>query len=294
METEEIKNKIENNDSFAIRCLMKLYQKQTTDEQDIGATVEYNNVGFNGVDSEILSSFARQVEQWKEDKKYPTPLSPKQMALVKKKLPKYAGQLENMLEPTDINIQDYEKKESKSGETIKGIVDKVSEIKQYRYDKLKFFVKVESQKHGTIKTMIEVDDMEKPTRDIPDVGDTIEFRARVNEKGWANVSLKQQYAIIIKDKETKNAEITNKIKTIRKYLNELKSDDIISVSFYNKVWDTMNKLENEVVKNINTKSTETDSDNETKQETLDTTNERQQPPKKHNKGLAELLDEFEN
>lgn len=44
METKEIKNKIDSNDAFAVRCLMKLYQNQTTDEQQVGATVEYNNV----------------------------------------------------------------------------------------------------------------------------------------------------------------------------------------------------------------------------------------------------------
>jgi hypothetical protein len=68
------------------RALLAIYHRQTQDEKRMAATVEHNKVGFNGVDAEIMTSFSLQLIQraW---------LSPKQMALVSKKIQKYAGQL---------------------------------------------------------------------------------------------------------------------------------------------------------------------------------------------------------
>jgi len=93
-EQDEIKAKIINNPTFAVKCLKELYQYQTAEEQSYGDTVELNGVGFSGADANILSSFANQVNSWdKETSKFNFPLSPKQLALLQKKLPKYAKQL---------------------------------------------------------------------------------------------------------------------------------------------------------------------------------------------------------
>jgi len=87
------------DDDFAIRCLMRLYEYQTEEEQEVGMTREYNDVGFSGCDAEILSSFARQVQNHRAEvnPRYRNPLSPKQLEIVKKKIPKYHRQLNMIL-----------------------------------------------------------------------------------------------------------------------------------------------------------------------------------------------------
>ena len=69
------------------------YNFQTDEEQVIEDTKEHNGVGFNGVDGHILSSFATQILRWENDKKYKSPLSPKQMIIARKRIVKYSGQL---------------------------------------------------------------------------------------------------------------------------------------------------------------------------------------------------------
>ena len=84
---EFIRNKLSTNPRWAVYALVRLYEFQTNDEKLSQDTSYRNNVGFNAMDAEILSSFAMQYA----NKGY---LSPKQMAVLYKKLPKYAGQLE--------------------------------------------------------------------------------------------------------------------------------------------------------------------------------------------------------
>lgn len=80
------KKMLKENAQWAVKGMLTIYQYQTDEEQMIGATKEFNGVGFNGVDSNILSSFAQQVNAGRT-------LSPRQMAVVHKAMPKYAGQL---------------------------------------------------------------------------------------------------------------------------------------------------------------------------------------------------------
>ena len=81
-----IKNQLATNPAWALRALVKLYERQTADEQATGHTANLNGIGFSGVDSEILSSFAVQVNNGKN-------LSAKQMAIVFKKMPRYHRQV---------------------------------------------------------------------------------------------------------------------------------------------------------------------------------------------------------
>ena len=74
---------------WAARGLMRIYQNQTEDEREVEDTRHENGIGFTGVDAGIMSSFAKQVEMGRS-------LSPKQMAIVFKKMPKYAKQLESV------------------------------------------------------------------------------------------------------------------------------------------------------------------------------------------------------
>jgi len=86
---EQIKEKIETDDTWLYRGLLAIYKLQTEDEKESGYTTKSNGIGFNGVDSEICSSFAQQLEKRKT-------LSPKQTAIARKIMKKYSGQLEKI------------------------------------------------------------------------------------------------------------------------------------------------------------------------------------------------------
>jgi hypothetical protein len=88
---EQIRAELEKSNRWLQRGLLRIYAEQTLDEQATGTTHASNGVGFNGVDAEILSSFAEQLI--KRDWPSGRDLSEKQIALLRKKLPKYAKQL---------------------------------------------------------------------------------------------------------------------------------------------------------------------------------------------------------
>lgn len=89
---ETIKINVGTKQAWAERAIVALFNKQTASEQYTQSTNENNGIGFNGVDAEILSSFAMQIIQYKRS------LSPKQLAIAFKKLPKYAKQLATIAE----------------------------------------------------------------------------------------------------------------------------------------------------------------------------------------------------
>lgn len=74
------------NDEMTIGALISLYGQQELDEQAIGSTHHQNARGFNAVDANILTS----ISQFYLDKGF---LTPKQIGLVRTKLPKYEKQL---------------------------------------------------------------------------------------------------------------------------------------------------------------------------------------------------------
>ena len=80
------KHNLTTSTNWAIRGMLVVYAKQTADEQTSQTTNELNSVGFSGCDAEILSSFSQQVQKGRT-------LSPKQMAIVFKKMHKYWEQL---------------------------------------------------------------------------------------------------------------------------------------------------------------------------------------------------------
>jgi len=83
---EFVRTKLSTDSKWAQAALLKIFEFQTEDEQTMEVTCNFNGVGFTGVDGEILSSFAKQ---------YKTRgfLSPKQMNIVHKKMPKYWKQI---------------------------------------------------------------------------------------------------------------------------------------------------------------------------------------------------------
>lgn len=91
-----VRSELGTKPKWAVRALTVVYQGQTQSEQVRSTTIEENGVGFTAFDAEILTSFAQQVERWERadpTRRYATPLSEKQMALLFKRIPKYAGQL---------------------------------------------------------------------------------------------------------------------------------------------------------------------------------------------------------
>ena len=94
---DHVANKLATDDNWLIRGLLAIYERQTADEQRAEHTKHRNAIGFNGVDSQILSSFAKQVQQWQKtpekNRRFDSPLSPRQIVLTRQKMAKYAGQL---------------------------------------------------------------------------------------------------------------------------------------------------------------------------------------------------------
>jgi len=88
---EGIKEKLRTNDAWLYRGIKAIYAYQTAEEKHAHSTREDNGVGFNHVDALILSSFARQLAVRDF-------LTPPQIAIARKKMVKYAGQLLRIVE----------------------------------------------------------------------------------------------------------------------------------------------------------------------------------------------------
>ena len=91
----DIRTKIATDNRWLVRAILALYERQTEDEQRAESTDHRNDKGFNAADAPIMSSFAKQILDWRrsDDRTYASPLSPRQLAVARRKLPKYAGQL---------------------------------------------------------------------------------------------------------------------------------------------------------------------------------------------------------
>jgi hypothetical protein len=82
---EDIKTLITSSPEFAINCLKELNKKNA----------------FTKFDSEILTSFAKQVIAWDSEPtphRFNTPLSVKQLKVLYNRLPKYSKTLSKILE----------------------------------------------------------------------------------------------------------------------------------------------------------------------------------------------------
>ena len=88
-----LKERLAQDDRWALRALTVVYRNQTADEQRAEQTIEHNGIGFSGPDAEILSSFARQYQQRGS-------LSPRQMTVLRRKIPSYAGQVARVADTT--------------------------------------------------------------------------------------------------------------------------------------------------------------------------------------------------
>lgn len=86
-----IRSMVSANEKWAVKGLLRIFERQTADEQESENTRYHNKVGFTGADAEILTSFAKRVLGGKD-------LTEKQMKYVFKLMPKYARQLNEIAE----------------------------------------------------------------------------------------------------------------------------------------------------------------------------------------------------
>ena len=86
---ETVRTKLLTDDAWLVRGLLAVFALQTEDERVAGNTTHQNGVGFNGVDAPFCTSL---VEQFRTRGS----LSPKQIAALRKIMPKYAGQLASL------------------------------------------------------------------------------------------------------------------------------------------------------------------------------------------------------
>lgn len=84
------KEKLATDVQWACRGMVRVWEYQTADEQNTQVTNQSNGVGFTGSDAFILTSFADQVNAGRK-------MSVKQMQIIFKKMPKYAGQLQRIV-----------------------------------------------------------------------------------------------------------------------------------------------------------------------------------------------------
>jgi hypothetical protein len=83
---ELIKERLVKSDAWVMNGVIRIFEYQTADEQNSDSTSEDNGVGFNSVDAELLSSFAKFAMKRGF-------LSKGQMTYARKKMLKYSGQL---------------------------------------------------------------------------------------------------------------------------------------------------------------------------------------------------------
>ena len=81
-----LRHQISHSTEKARRALLLVYSKQTVSEQNLGKTLEYNCEGFTTLDAKILTGIAI----FYKDHNF---LTPKQDQIVKRLMPKYAGQI---------------------------------------------------------------------------------------------------------------------------------------------------------------------------------------------------------
>lgn len=84
-----LKVRLATNPNWATEGLLRIYERQTTDEQEGRTTSHHNKVGFSGAHAEIMSSYAEQIREGKT-------MSSNQMRVIHRIMPKYARQLETI------------------------------------------------------------------------------------------------------------------------------------------------------------------------------------------------------
>ena len=88
---QTIKSKLGNDQAWVERAIIKLYENQTIDEQNSHVTKQKNGIGFTGFDARRLSYYAEYLKKGRH-------LSGEHLEKAFKAIPKYAGQILEMIE----------------------------------------------------------------------------------------------------------------------------------------------------------------------------------------------------
>lgn len=83
---EDVREKLETNQAWLERAIVRLYEHQTNEEQEMQQTSEDNGVGFNAVDAHKLSYYATWIKAGNH-------LSDKYLQDAFKRVPKYSKQI---------------------------------------------------------------------------------------------------------------------------------------------------------------------------------------------------------
>jgi hypothetical protein len=59
---EEIVKLIEKNNLFVESCIIKIFERQTADEQENSTTEHNNGIGFSGVDAKTMTYYAKYIK----------------------------------------------------------------------------------------------------------------------------------------------------------------------------------------------------------------------------------------
>jgi hypothetical protein len=81
-----IKEKLSTDRRWIERAIAVVFANQTCGEQEAGATVCKNGIGFTGPDAELLTSFAKWLARGMH-------LTVKQLEIARHKMPKYHKQI---------------------------------------------------------------------------------------------------------------------------------------------------------------------------------------------------------
>lgn len=92
---EFIKEMLRTSSAWQLRALTVIYDRQTPMEKATESTEEDNNIGFSGAHAEICSSFAMQYQSRGS-------LSPKQMSILAKIMPRYWKQILSVTDDTKL------------------------------------------------------------------------------------------------------------------------------------------------------------------------------------------------
>ena len=118
-DVESMKVVLERNDDQVGKALVKLYEYQTAEEQRSENTCETNGVGFNRIDAELLSSFARAYQKYGR-------LTEKQLCAARKRIMKYIKQLVRIANHAEQVKTQFEEMDRRFAETLpekyKGLV----------------------------------------------------------------------------------------------------------------------------------------------------------------------------
>ena len=93
---EQVKDLLATDLKWMERGVIVLYERQTEDEQKSGQTQVYNNRGFNGTDSRYMTWVAKWLLEHKSHH-----LNEKHRAKVAKSLPKYWGQIMEIIKSNE-------------------------------------------------------------------------------------------------------------------------------------------------------------------------------------------------